>query len=121
MGFSAPLDLPQGSHITKATCYAFDYDAAVSHTIECGLEEYVPVTGQQYDLNFANSSTPNSSPDVRALKMIDPGKTPPVVVDNIDYQYRIWMSFDQGTSAILSLYGVVVETGYQTFLPTIRR
>jgi hypothetical protein len=121
MGFSAPLDLPQGSHITKATCYALDYDAAVSHVIECSLVAYQPGIAGRSDLYSANSSSPASSPSIRALKMIDPIQNRWVTVDNRYYQYRVWVSFDVATSAIVELFAVVVETGHQMFLPVVRR
>jgi hypothetical protein len=119
MGFSAPLDLPQGSHITRATCYALDYDAAISHVLECSLAAYYPAAAYRYDLYAANTSSPASSSSIRALKMIDPTKNGPVVVDNGYYQYRVLVNFDVATDANVKLVAVVVETGHQLFLPVL--
>ena len=121
MGFSAPLDLPQGAHITQATCYVFDNDSSASHTIHCSLVAYEPIIAGRSEIYSAYSSSPSASSSIRQMVMIDPTHNAPVTVENGYFQYRIGVYFNVSTDASVALVGVVVETGYQTFLPTLRR
>ncbi len=121
MGFSTPLDLPQGASITRMTCYAFDNDGALSHYLQCGLMAYRPADAARFYLYAGNTSSPGASSSIRELKAIDPAANEVVLVNNMGYQYRIWVSFDQSSTSAVNLKGVIVETGFQVFLPAVRQ
>ncbi len=121
MGFSFLLDLPQGAAISGASCYAIDNDGVVNHDVQCYIEAFRPAstTLVLFYANFSNNYPASTA--VRELKIISPRINSPVLVDNQLNQYVLYVYFGESNGPGVKLVGAVVETGYQVFVPAVRR
>ncbi len=121
IGLSSSLDLPQGAYITRMSCYAKDNDYDPGHVMECGLVAYRPADAASFYLYGGITDSPPSSPSIRELKVVNPAAGNKVLVNNMSYEYRVWLNFHQSENYNVFFIGVVVETGFSSYLPAIRR
>ncbi len=119
--FSVPLDLPQGAHITRVACFAIDNDGIVNHSVTCTLWETRPATSFYDYFHPASSDDYPASTSIRTLEVDTISIKQPEIIDNNLFQYRVMATFKYTADSKVMLVGATVETGYQVFVPAIRR